>query len=98
MIFAFLVDSILRLGQRCALAQRVLQIDGYTVLSQQIGEGFVRQFLKGRHPVSRELFKFVEGVVVERDQLAHAPFASRSHNLFTRFPWVFPAFKSLPFA
>ena len=38
---------------------------------EQIGERFVRQFLKGRHPVARELRQLVESVVVEGDQLAH---------------------------
>jgi hypothetical protein len=42
------------------------------VLFEQIGEGFVRQFLKGRHPVSRELRQFVRCVVIEGDQFAHA--------------------------
>jgi hypothetical protein len=42
------------------------------VLFEQIGEGFVRQFLKGRHPVARKLRQFVRCVVIEGDQFAHA--------------------------
>jgi PAS domain S-box-containing protein len=42
------------------------------VLPEQIGEGFVREFLNGPHPVARQLLQLVEGVVVEVDQLAHA--------------------------
>src|SRR5579864_8213185 len=56
---------------RHALAQRVLQIDRNAVLLQEIGERLVRQFLKRRHPVARQLFQLVEGVVVEGDQFAH---------------------------
>jgi hypothetical protein len=41
------------------------------VLSQQIGEGFVRQLLNSRHPVAPKLLQFVEGVVVKGDQFAH---------------------------
>ena len=38
-----------------------------------VGEGLIRQFLSGRHPVARQLLQFFEGVVVEGDQFAHAP-------------------------
>jgi hypothetical protein len=41
------------------------------VLPEQIAKGFVRQFLKSRHPVARELLEFVESVIVKGDQFAH---------------------------
>jgi len=40
------------------------------VLPEQVGKGFVRQFLKGPHPVARKLGELVERVVVEGDQFA----------------------------
>ena len=56
---------------RSALAQRILQVDGNAVLSEQIGEGFVGQFLNIRHPVARQLLQLVECVIVKGDQFAH---------------------------
>ena len=41
------------------------------MFSEKIGEGFVRQFLDGRHPVAPQLLQFVESIVVEGDQFAH---------------------------
>ncbi len=41
------------------------------MLSEQIGERFVRQFLNRRHPVAPQLPQFVESIVVEGDQFAH---------------------------
>jgi hypothetical protein len=43
------------------------------VLFEQIGKGFIRQFLKRRHPVAAKLLELVESVVVEVDQFAHLP-------------------------
>src|SRR5262249_17129402 len=54
-----------------ALAQRVLQVDRDAVFLQEIGEGFIRQFLERRHAVARQLLEFRGGVVVEGDQFAH---------------------------
>ena len=42
------------------------------MLLEQVGKGLIRQFLKGRHPIARELRQFVRGVVVEGDQFTHA--------------------------
>jgi hypothetical protein len=42
------------------------------VLLQEVGKGFVGQFLDGRHPVARGLLELVERFVVEGDQLAQA--------------------------
>jgi hypothetical protein len=42
------------------------------MLLEEIGERLVRQFLKRRHPVARELLELVERIVVEGDQFAHA--------------------------
>jgi hypothetical protein len=42
------------------------------MLPQEVGERFVRQFLKGRRSVARQLLQLVESIVVEGDQLAHA--------------------------
>ena len=41
------------------------------MLFEQVGERFVRQFLKARHPVASKLLQLVEGVVVKGDQFAH---------------------------
>ncbi len=41
------------------------------MLLEQVGECFVGQFLKGRHPVAPQLLQLVECVVIEGDQLAH---------------------------
>jgi hypothetical protein len=64
---------ILRRGfaNSSALSERVLEVDGNAVLPEQIGKGFVRQLLKIRHPVARELLQLVESVVVKGDQFAH---------------------------
>jgi len=56
-----------RLWKRRALAQRVLQVDGYAVLFEQVGEGFIRQFLDGGHAVAGKLLQLVESVIIERD-------------------------------
>ena len=47
-------------GEADALAQRILQIDRNAVLLEEVGERFVGQFLKGRHPVARKLLQLVE--------------------------------------
>jgi len=41
------------------------------VFFQKIGEGFVRQLLKRRHPIAAELLEPVERGLVEFDQFAH---------------------------
>jgi hypothetical protein len=41
------------------------------MLLEQISKGFIRQFLKIRHPVARELLELVERVIVKGDQFAH---------------------------
>ena len=73
MAFDFVLRFDAGVGERCALAQRVLQIDGNAVLLEHIGECFVRQFLNGRHPVAAELLQLVESIVVKGDQFAHLP-------------------------
>jgi hypothetical protein len=42
------------------------------VFPEQVGERLIRQLLEGCHPVASQLFQFVEGIVVEGDQFAHA--------------------------
>jgi hypothetical protein len=54
-----------------ALSERVLEVDRDAVLPKQIAKGFIRQFLKIRHPVARELLELVERVIVKGDQFAH---------------------------
>ena len=39
---------------------------------EQVRKGFVGQFLKCRHPVTRKLGELVERVVVEGDQFAQS--------------------------
>ena len=41
------------------------------MLFQEVGEGFIGEFLRRRHTVATELSELVEGLVVELDQLAH---------------------------
>jgi hypothetical protein len=60
-----------RFANGCALAKCVLQVDGNAVLPEQIPKRFIRQFLKIRHPVARELLKLIERVIVKGDQFAH---------------------------
>lgn len=38
---------------------------------QEVGKGFVGQFLRRRHAVAAELDQLVERLVVKVDQLAH---------------------------
>jgi len=72
------------LGQRCTSAERFLQVDGNAVLAEQIGEGFIRQFLDRRHAVAAKLLQLVESVVVEGDQFAQRlPPGSLSSRLVT---------------
>lgn len=52
--------------------QRVLEVDGYPVFFQNVGERLVRQFLDRRHTIASKLLELVEGVIVESDQLAHS--------------------------
>ena len=56
------------------------------MLPEQIGKGFVGQFLKCPHPVARKLGQLVERVVVEGDQFAQArstPAVRRhAHSMF----------------
>ena len=40
------------------------------MLPEQVGKGFVGQFLKGPHPVACKLGELVERVVVEGNQFA----------------------------
>jgi hypothetical protein len=54
-------------GERRAFAECVLQVDGNAVLPEQVGEGFIRQFLKGSHPVTAQLLQLVESILVELD-------------------------------
>jgi hypothetical protein len=61
-----------RLRKRRALVQRILEVDGYPVFFQYVGEGFVCQFLDRRHAIASKLLELVEGVIVESNQLAHA--------------------------
>ena len=42
------------------------------MLLEQIRKGFIGQFLKGRHPISRKLGQLVARVIVESDQFAQA--------------------------
>ena len=44
------------------------------MLLHQVGEGLVRQFLKRRHAVARQLLQLGKSVVVKFDQFTHAPF------------------------
>jgi hypothetical protein len=60
-----------RVREQGALAQCIPQVDGNAVFPEQVGERFVGQFLKGRHPVAGKLRQLMKGVVVEGDQLAH---------------------------
>jgi hypothetical protein len=60
-----------RFANSSALSERVLEVDGNAVLPEQIAKGFVRQFLKIRHPVARELLELIEGIIIEGDQFAH---------------------------
>src|ERR1035437_5090149 len=54
-----------------ASPQRLLQIDWHAILLEQIGEGFLREFLQRRHPVPADL--------------RHpAPRPGVEHNQFTR--------------
>jgi hypothetical protein len=55
-----------------ALAKRIFQVDRNAVFPEQVGERFIRQFLKRRHPVTPKLLEFVGRVVIEGDQFAHA--------------------------
>ena len=41
------------------------------MLPEQVGEGFIRQFLNRCHSVAPKLLQLVEGIVVEGDQFAH---------------------------
>jgi hypothetical protein len=50
-----------------ALFQGIPQIDGNAVLLHQVGEGLVRQFLKRRHAVARQLLQLGKRVVVKFD-------------------------------
>src|ERR1700726_37885 len=63
-----------RLRGRCApgtLAKRVLEVEGNAMFPEDVGERLVRELLNGRHPVAAELLQFIEGFVVEGDQLTH---------------------------
>ena len=51
------------------------------MLLQEIGKGFIGQFLKRRHPVARQLPELVESVVVKGDQFAHAQDPVRSQKM-----------------
>jgi hypothetical protein len=51
------------------------------VFLEHNGERLVRQFLKGRHPVARQLLQLVVSIVVEGDQLAHASSAPAPTSL-----------------
>ena len=73
LVFVFVGVAVFR--ERRAFAQRVLQVDGNAVLPEQVGEGFIRQFLNRCHPVARKLLQLVERVVVEGDQFAQLPSA-----------------------
>src|SRR5206468_12875070 len=55
-----------------AFSQRILEVDGNTVLLEQVRKGFVGQFLKCRHPVTCKLGELVQRVIVEGDQFAQA--------------------------
>ncbi len=37
------------------------------MLFEQVGEGFIRQFLDGRHSIAGKLLQLVESVVIEGD-------------------------------
>ena len=56
----------------CTFPQRILEVDGNAVLLEQVGKGFVGQFLKRPHPVACKLGQLVERVIVEGDQFAQA--------------------------
>jgi hypothetical protein len=47
------------------------------VFLEDVGEGFVSQFLNCRHPVASKLGKLGERVFVKRDQFAHLSSAPR---------------------
>ena len=46
-------------------AQRILEIGRPSVLAQEVTEGFVRQFLKGHHAVTRKQIEGVPGLQIE---------------------------------
>src|SRR5450759_2560200 len=52
-----------------ASPQRLLQIDWHAMLLEQIGEGFLREFLQRRHPVPAELRQRGHRLVVESNSL-----------------------------
>src|ERR1035437_1673939 len=54
-----------------ASPQRLLQIDWHAMLLEQIGEGFLREFLQRRHPVPAELRQRGHRLVVESNQCTH---------------------------